>query len=133
MRKLADDAVNADPAISLSAALRAAAFGVAKTTLSGKVVIEAQASGIITRFQLPVGVGALQPQEVAALLSRLLDLYDRAVAPADQWFSTGYGAGLLFDPPLTAPTDVQILAWMLEQLQVIRSYATDFTNPFLRP
>jgi hypothetical protein len=107
---------------TLSSVLNAAAFGTVSSALSGKIVIESQASGVVTRYQLPVGAGALQPQEVSAMLSRLLDLYDQAIAPSP-------GGGL---PAGVGANDAAILAWMLGQLQVVRSYTVDFSQPFIR-
>lgn len=80
--------------------------------LSGKIVIETHTEGVITKYQLPTGSAALQPQEVAETLSRLLDLYDATVA-----------SGL---PEGTGANDAAILVAMLAAIQPIRSVANDF-------
>lgn len=106
--------------------MQAAAFGTVTKTLAGKVLIEASAGGVTSRYSLPVGVGALQPQEIAAMLSRLLDLYDLAVAsPTGQPPGGGLTGGV-------GAADAAVLAWMLGRLQIVRSYTTDHSNPGLR-
>lgn len=122
---MADSAATAST--TLVATLKAAAFGTVSKTLTGKVLIESQAGGIVARYQLPAGAAALQPQEVSAMLSRLLDLSDLAVAPTT---AQPPGGGLA--PSTVGANDVAILAWMLGQLQIVRSYGTDFSAPGLR-
>lgn len=107
--------------------LQGAAFGKVTQTLSGKILIEAQADGVMSRYSLPQGASALQPQEVTAMLSELLDLYDRAVSsttaqPPGGGLTGGVGAN-----------DAAIRAWMLEQLQSVYRHGVDFSYPGTRP
>ena len=127
LRKLAGDAVAASA--TLTSVLNAAAFGTVSQTLSGKVVIEAQGAGTITRYELPTGRSALIPQEVSAMLSRLLDLYDRAVTPTSTMLQNGWGGGLTGG---VGANDAAILQWMLAQLAPIYAYSPDFSAPALR-
>lgn len=108
-------------------ALQTCAFGKVTTTLSGKVLIEAQADGVVSRYSLPAGAGALQPQEVAAMLSRLLDLYDLALLPTT---GTPPGGGLTAG---IGANDAAIRAWMLGQLQIVRRHGADFSTAGIRP
>jgi hypothetical protein len=127
LRKLAADAVTS--ASTLSSTLNAAAFGTVTQALSGKIVVEAQAAGVVTKYELPVGKSALIPQEVSAMLSRLLDLYDQAVGPATTSYVNGFGAAL---PSGVGGNDAAILQWMLGRLQVIRSLVKDHSDSQLR-
>lgn len=112
LRKLAADAVTASA--TLKATLTAAAFGTVTQTLSGKIVVEAQAGGVITKYQLPSGSDGLQPQEVADMLSRLLDLCDQVIA-----------TGL---PSATGAPDAALLVAMLGSIQPIREVRSDFST-----
>jgi hypothetical protein len=113
LRKLAADAtLNGKP---LADVLQSVAFGTVTQAISGKILVEARADGLTSRYELPVGQGALQPQEVSAMLSRLLDLYDAAVAALP-----------------TNPTDAAILSQMLGQIYPVRSYFTAFNTAIPR-
>lgn len=92
--------------------------------LSGKYLIEAQAAGVTSRYEVSA---AASPDEVATMLSRLLDLYDLAIAS-----TTAQPPGGGLTGGVGAP-DAAILAWMLGQLQIVRSYNMDHTNPGIRP
>lgn len=124
LRQLASTAKGG--ATALIDTLQSAAFGTVTKTLSGKVLIKAAAGGVVSEYSLPVGAGALQPQEIAAMLSRLLDLYDLAVAPTT---AQPPGGGLT---PGVGAGDDAVFAWMLGQLQIVRSYNTAHTNPGFR-
>lgn len=112
LRKLADDAVCRNA--TLAATLRAAAFATVTGTLSSKVLTATSTSGTSVTYTLPQGASALQPQEIAAMQSQLLDLYDAAVLA-----NSG------------TPTDGELLAWMLGQLVPLRCYSTSFAGTLL--
>lgn len=112
LRKLAADAATASTLLLTT--LKAAAFGTVTQTLSGKIVVEAQADGVITKYQLPIGDAALQPQEVAAMLSGLLDLYDRIIA-------TGLTAGV-------GANDTAIVSAMLAEIYPIREVKNNYSG-----
>ena len=99
--------------------LQAAAFGTVTPLLSGKVLIEASSGGVTTRYELPPAAAGMPPVIVGAMLSRMLDRYDAAVAA----LATAGNA---------TPTDAQVLAQMLTQLQAIWAYSTDHSQPFIR-
>lgn len=91
--------------------------------LSGKYLIEAQAAGVSSRYEVSANSS---PEEVATMLSRLLDLYDLAVAsPTAQPPGAGLTGGV-------GVPDAAILAWMLGQLQIVRAHTVDFSQPFIR-
>ena len=100
---------------TLAATLQAAAFGKVSEVVDGKVLITATGMGATATYALPIASQA-QPQDVAAMLSKLLDRYDDAVAAL----------------PAT-PKDADILAQMLAQTKVIRSYGIDHSVPNFRP
>jgi hypothetical protein len=108
----------------LLSALTASAMGSVTKVATGKVLVEAQAAGVVTKYELETGAGAVTPTDVAEIGAWLLNLYDRAVAPTTQLFPAGYGQGLI--------GDANAYAWMLAQLQPVRSFSPDFTNPGFR-
>jgi hypothetical protein len=114
---------------TLGSALLAAGIALVPGIMAGKVLMEAESSGTVAKYEFPIGKGALQPTEVAAMMSRLLDLYQVAIAPATVQFPGGYGAAL---PAGVGANDAAILAWMLGQLTVIRSFSTDHSNSGIR-
>ena len=116
LRKLAADAVT--NGTGLQSTLQAAAFGTVSQALTGKILIEAQSGTTRSRYELPVGAAALQPQEISAMLSRLLDLYDAAIASG---LTGGIGA-----------PDAAVLVWMLSQLVIVRSFGVDFSAALQR-
>ena len=109
--------------------LLAAAIALAPGVMAGKIVVEAAAEGTSTKYQLPAGLGSLQPQEVAAMMERLYSLYEVATGPATVAYPGGWGQAL---PSGIGPQDAAIVAWMLGQLTVIRSYSADHTNSGIR-
>lgn len=106
LRKLANDAATASA--TLGATLKAVAFGSVSAVVSGKDVIEVQAEGVVTKFQIPTGGSALQASDVTEMLSRLLDLYDAVVATVGE------------------EDDEEILAAMLARIVPIREVASNF-------
>ncbi len=112
---------------TLTATLNAAAFASSPQVLAGKQVVEAQANGIATRYQFPVGMYALQAQDVAAMWSRLLDLYDQS-----QVSTTNVPPGGGLAPEAGPGPSSAIYQWMLGQLQVIRAFSTDFSTSLNR-
>lgn len=90
------------------------------TLPTGKILIEAQAAGVVTKYQVDSGGNAYGPSDILVLKAQLLNLHDRAIAPISQLFVQGYGQGLT--------DDAQIFAWMLAQLQVVNTYNPDFST-----
>lgn len=109
---------------TLLSVLQAMAFGAVTKTLTGKVLVEAQAAGIVTKYQLETGAVATTPTDITEIGAWLLNLYDRAVAPTTQLFPLGYGQAL--------SGDAAVYSWMLAQLQVVKAFSADFTSPGLR-
>jgi hypothetical protein len=113
----------------LGAALLAAAGPSYNAAMAGKQVVEAQAEGVVTKYQLPPGLG-VQSDQVASMWSELLDLYDLAQQPTT---SIPPGAGLPAETAnLPDAKGLAIYNWMLGRLAVIRSFSTDHGNPALR-
>lgn len=114
---------------TLGAFLTNAAMALVPGVMAGKIVIEAETAGSMTKYELPPGRLSLTPVEIAAMMSRLVDLYYIAIAPVTTQFATLYGAGLVGG---LGPQDAAILAWMLQQLTVIRSFSIDHSQPNIR-
>jgi hypothetical protein len=96
-------------------------------SLAGKQVIEAQAQGVVTKYMLPPGLSSQSP-DVAAMWGQLQDLYDQALVPTTSVPPGGGCAAEVAGAPGTAnATSTAIYNWMLGQLKVVRSFATDHT------
>ena len=110
---------------TLAGALAAAIAPALATTLAGKQVIEAQANGVVTKYQLPSGLTSSTP-DIAAMWGQLQDLYDLATAPAPGGALTSESANL----PHT--NGAAIYSWMMGRLKVVRSFSTDHSWPNIR-
>jgi hypothetical protein len=121
---------NANGVSTLLVALNTAALATAPAVLAGKQVIEAQAVGVVTKYQFPAGAAGLQLQDVAAMWSRLLDLYDRALVATTV---SPPGGGLAAESAnIPDAKGVAIYNWMMGQLTVIRSFSMDHSWPQIR-
>ena len=114
---------------TLQGALAAAAAPALAATLAGKQVIEAQAEGVVTKYQLPTGLASQTP-DVAAMWGQLQDLYDRALVPTT---SVPPGGGCAAETTnLPHAGGAAIYTWMMQQLTVIRSFGVDHSWPNIR-
>lgn len=82
--------------------------------MAGKILVEARGEGVLARYEVPVGKGALRLQDVGDALSDLISLYHQASAS------------------LVSPTDAEILSRMLVQLIPVRSCGWDFSTSICR-
>ena len=99
----------AETGLSLSNGLYAALDTPYATVVSGRLILGTSANGQSVTFAGP-GQGSLQPNEVLALISWLIDRYDEAVV--------ALGSG----------TDAEILAQMLAYIKPIKSYRYRYTT-----
>ena len=114
---------------TLQGALATAIAPSLAAALAGKQVIEAQADGVVTKYQLPVGLGG-QSVDMAQMWGQLQDLYDRAIAPTS---SVPPGGGLAAETDnLPHVEGAAIYAWMMGQMSLVRAFSTDHSNPNLR-
>lgn len=114
---------------TLQGALATAIAPSLAATLAGKQVVEAQSDGVVTKYQLPTGLGSQTP-DVAAMWSQLQDLYDRALQPIT---SVPPGGGCAAeDHALPDPKGAAIYTWMMQQLTVVRAFGTDHSWPNIR-
>lgn len=111
--------------VTIQTALATAAAPALAAALAGKQVVEAQADGIVTKYQLPPGLTS-QSADVAAMWGRLQDLYDLALQPTT---SIPPGGGCSAE---TTTASAAIYAWIMGRLQVIRAFSTDHSNGLIR-
>ncbi len=110
---------------TLQGALATAIAPSLAATLAGKQVIEAQADGVVTKYQLPPGLASQTP-DMVAMWGQLQDLYDKALAPAPG------GALAAETTNLPHAEGAAIYAWMMGQLNIVRSFSTDHSWPNIR-
>lgn len=115
------------PPTPLQAELLSACLAAAPALLTGKQVVEAEASGITTKYQIPPVTSGMSLGDIAAALERLLTLYELALMPVT---AVPPGAGLTGG---VGPDDAAIYAWMMSQLAVVRSFSVSHVNPGMRP
>lgn len=113
---------------TLGAALAAAVAPSLAAALAGKQVIEAQADGVVTKYQLPPSLSASTP-DVAAMWGQLYDLYDLATQPVT---SVPPGGGITAEEDTDTAPSAAIYAWILGRLKVVRSFSTDHSASNLR-
>lgn len=89
------------------------AYGVARiqATSTGKILVATSANGHSHNWQIP---SEFNTQDAADLVSEILDRYDEAVAK-------------LIADGTDSPTDQQIYDEIMDKLQAVRSYASDFS------
>ena len=113
----------------LGAALLAASGPSYNAAMAGKQVVEAQAEGVVTKYQLPA-LSGVQSDQVASMWSELLDLYDLAQQPVT---AIPPGGALPAETAnLPDAKGAAIFNWMLGRLVVIRSFTSDHSNPGIR-
>lgn len=105
---------------TLQGALATAIAPSLAATLAGKQVIEAQAEGVVTKYQLPSTLVGGSP-DLAAMWGQLQDLYDLALAPEG-------GALAAETANLPHAKGEAIYAWMMARLKPIRAFASDHSN-----
>ncbi len=113
--------------VTIQAALATAIAPSLAATLAGKQVIEAYASGTITKYALPPGLNGPQSADVAAMWSQIQDLYDLALTPVT---NTPPGGGCTAETGSTP--SATIYAWIMSQLEVVRSFSIDHSWPNIR-
>lgn len=110
---------------TLAGALATAIAPSLAATLAGKQLIEAQADGVVTKYQLPPSLISSSP-DVAAMWGQLQDMYDLALAPAPG------GALTAETDPLPHANGAAIYAWMMARLKPIRAFSADHSWPNIR-
>jgi hypothetical protein len=110
---------------TLQGALATAIAAPLAATLAGKQVIEAQAEGVVTKYQLPSTLVGGSP-DLVAMWGQLQDLYDLALAPSPGGALDAESANL------PHAKGAAIYAWMLAHLKPVRAFAADHTNPGFR-
>ena len=119
-RQLYSSAVTAANTTLLAALATAIAPSLA-AALAGKQVVEAQAQGVVTKYQLPAALAA-QTEDMAAMWGQLQDLYDAAIA-----------SGLTAESQNLPHADgAAIYAYMMAQLVVVRAFSADHSQPNFR-
>ena len=111
---------------TLQAALAAAIAPSLAAALTGKQVVEAEAQGVVTKYQLPAALSAQTP-DVASMWGQLQDLYDRSLLPTTNNPPGGGCAAESGSTPSAA-----IYAWIMGQLTIYRSFQEDFSLPNVR-
>lgn len=112
LESLADQA--AANGSSLLSVLKAKRDEIVAQLTAGKILIEARGEGVMARYEVPVGKGALRLQDVGDAISELVSLYHQVSAS------------------LTAPTDAEILSRMQALLVPVRSCGWDFSTSLCR-
>lgn len=110
LRKVYADAQTAGE--TLLARLNALNSAAVAAVSSGKVVSATSGNGRSVEFQVN-GTEGVTPTAVAELTSRLLDLYEAAVAAGNA-------------------TDATRFAWMLARLKPVRSFRSDYSSAAVR-
>lgn len=103
---------------TLQGALAVAIAPSLAASLAGKQIVEAQANGVVTKYQLPSELHSSSP-DVAAMWGQIQDLYDKALSPAPGGALTTEIANL------PHANGAAIYAWIMGQLKVVRSFSTD--------
>lgn len=115
LRGIAWDGQEAEPALTLQEALKAACRAQYSNTADGLFLNATSGNGFTAQFSLPADAAQYNPAILSAAVSQLYDLYEESVAE-------------LVAEEIAEPTDDQILVRMLELLFPRNSASTDYSE-----